>query len=245
MAFSAAEALAAFGLGQQQAMQRRLFERQERDLERKETTRANISMRVGQGDYQAAQQAAIEGGEFDLAGNLGKLDEGQRKQALTEAQIMGRAAAQLKAIPADQRPAAFLQLQPLLKQAGFSDQELAAADLSDAGLDGYSAYGKSIQEVLDPPKPAEAFTLNPGDLRYGPDGKVIAQSPYDPVVQADGVIYSRQASRPPIATQDGNGGDLEAQAQAAIAAGADPDAVRARLQQLRGGAGRSGPQTFP
>lgn len=203
MAFSATEALAAFGMGQQASVRKQQWELEQKLLDRKEETRGLVSTRVGTGDYQGAMGAAIEGGEFDLAGTLSKLDEGQRKQAMTEAQIMARAAEQLKAVPADQRPSAYQQIAPMLKQAGFSDDELAAADLSDAGLDVYVAFGKSVADVLNPPKPGEGFTLGPGAIRYGPDGKVVAQSPYDPVVQADGVIYSRPPNRgvvPPTAS---------------------------------------------
>lgn len=153
--FSAIEALQAFGLGAQMQNQRRQLQRQEQELARREETRGRVSTAVGSGDYRGATQAAIAGGEYDLAGTLAGLGENERAQALQEAQIMGRAAQQIRALPPEQRASAYQQLTPLLRQAGFTDEELAGADLSDTGLDGYMQYGQNITAVLQPQRPTE------------------------------------------------------------------------------------------
>lgn len=239
--FSALETIQAFGLGQQQAEAKRQRELAER-------TRMTVGERTGAGDYMGASQAAIEGGEYDLAGKLQSLDENQRQQALTEAQVIARAAAALKTVPPEQRPAQYQRMIPALKGAGFSDDELTQVDLSDEGLSAAEAFGQQITQLINPPKPGDAYTLNPGDVRFGPDGKELARSPYDPVVVADGVLYGRTGrGAAPTAPSTGaqTPDQLRAEAQAAIAAGADPAAVNARLQQLLGGQTASPSGNFP
>lgn len=167
MAFSTLEALQAFGLGQQQAMQKREYERRERELDRKEQTRLQVSESVGSGDYRGGVQAAIGGGEYDLAASLSKLDANQREEALQQAQIMGRVAQQLKGIPAERRASAYQQFLPTLQSAGLDPDQLAQADLSDAGLDGYAQMGQSIASVLNPPKPVEPTTFQRDAMSAG------------------------------------------------------------------------------
>jgi hypothetical protein len=47
----------------------------------------------------------------------------------------------------------------------------------------YGADGKPIAGVPEAPKPAEPFTLSPGQSRFGPDGKPVAAVPATPPAQ--------------------------------------------------------------
>jgi len=184
MPFSTLEALQAFGLGAQMAARRRQLERQEREYDRKEKTREAVSSRIGAGDYRGATQAAIGGGEYDLGEQLGKLDESQRKQAYQEAQVMGRVASHLLSLPVEQRASNFQQLVPLLRQAGFGDEELAAADLSDESLTGLVQLGKSVTTVLAPRAEQESpfvRELNAAGIDpQSPEGREILRNRYAP-----------------------------------------------------------------
>ena len=76
------------------------------------------------------------------------------------------------------------------------------------------------------------------------DYKVIPEGGYLQGFNQQGQPLGDVATQPRQAAPAG-GVDLEAQAQAAIAAGADPAAVRARMQQMQGGAGSQAPRSFP
>lgn len=176
MAFSAIEALQAFGLGAQMKQQRTLLERQEAQIARQEQTRGAVAQQVSAGNYQGGVQAAIAGGEYDLAGSLTRLDEGQRERALQEAQVMGRTARSLRGLPLEQRLPTLQRLAPQLRQVGFSEEELAAAaqDLSDGALEGAIAHGEAVSQVLRPASTAQPYRwrTNAGDLmEIGPDGQ--------------------------------------------------------------------------
>lgn len=105
MAFSALEALQAFGMGRRLAQE----DRQQR---RGEETRTNISRFVTAGDLGGAETAALAGGEYDVAGHISRLGENHRQQATQEARILGAVATRLRTIPADQRQSAYQRLAP-------------------------------------------------------------------------------------------------------------------------------------
>lgn len=52
------------------------------------------------------------------------------------------------------------------------------------------------------PKPQEAFTLAPGAVRYGPDGKQIAAAPVDNKIAPNGQVYNPRAIQPGQSFQD-------------------------------------------
>lgn len=172
MAFSAMEALQAFGMGRQMAVANRQLERQEATYQRQESTRGNVSRLLTAGDYQGATAAAVGGGEYDLAGTLNSLGDNQRQQAIQEARIISGVATSLRRLPADQRQSAYERIMPQLRGLGlFSEQELTGVDLSDQGLDGYISFSSQIA----PPRQGEGFTLSEGQIRFDANGQPIAR----------------------------------------------------------------------
>lgn len=229
--FNALEALQAYGNGQQQGLVRQqraqALEQQQRTL----AARQQAGAALATGNYAGAQQAAYSSGDPALAKQINDLHEDHQKQLGDQADILGKVAAGLRQLPAEQRGAALQQYAPALAARGFSQQELqqAAHDLSDGALDGYINSARSITD-----------TLSAGRVKY----MAVPQGGYLQGFDAMTGAPIGQTQNAPAAPQTG-GGDLEAQAQAAIAAGADPAAVHARLAQMRGGAGSQAPQSFP
>jgi hypothetical protein len=77
--------------------------------------------------------------------------------------------------------------------------------------------------------------------RHAEGPPLLVRNPDDNTIE----VYSGAAARPSRSVPQGEA-SLRAQAEEAIRAGADPAAVNARLEEmLRGGAGQSGPATFP
>lgn len=74
------------------------------------------------------------------------------KQALEAIQLRGttmaRIAGGLKSLPINQRAAALQQAAPELQAVGYTPQQLAQTDLSDAGLDKYFATGKTMEQII-------------------------------------------------------------------------------------------------
>lgn len=112
--------------------------------------RQQVAGQVQAGDFRGGAQAALQGGDIDLAKTIAGYGDAERKRMGQEAGVMAAAAARLRALPENLRPAAFSQLSPMLQRFGFGQEELASPDLSDQGLDGYIRYGHSVLEGTDP-----------------------------------------------------------------------------------------------
>lgn len=252
MPFSAIEALQAFGAGRQMAMQ-------DREYRRVEGARSNVQRLASVGDYAGAQREAATAGQFDWASSLGQLDEHQQERALGEAQAGGEAARAIRQLPPEQRATAFQQFAPLLRSRGFSDEELAAhsADLSDGALDNLIGQADTVARILTAgwarsggqptniQREVEYYrSIGRPDLaeqrltNHAEGGPVLFDINGDGAPDLVPRSYFNRGGGASQPAQQHGGGDLEAQAQAAIAAGADPAAVRVRLNQLRQG----GPQ---
>lgn len=214
--FNALQTLQAFGAAQQQRMTQQQAEMQQAQAMREQQARGVVSQRAATGDYRGAQQAAVSAGDFDLATQVQRLGAQDQERLKAEADAIGRVAFSLSSIPQEQRQQALRSMLPALRSAGISDQEIAQADLSDQGLRGYISLATSINDQFQQSQPRYQVIPEGGTL-------VDTRNP-------DAI---RQVSQPQ--PQQG-GADLEAMAQQAIAQGADPAAVRARLEQMRGGA---------
>lgn len=135
-----------------------------------------------------------------------------------------KAANYLSRFPAGpDRDRAFQQMKPDLIARGFSEQDLNAARLDDESLKRDQVFGSTLAELRDEARvkwvPVGERGLAAFDAQGNPVGN---DNPFN-------------VSEAPT--------DLMAQAEAAIAAGADRAAVMARMQKL-GGQGAS-PATFP
>lgn len=177
MAVNALEALQAFGAGRQMALQEREIHRQEQARDQQLATRARVGDLIRGGDVAGAQREAAAGGEFDWAQALGRLDDSNRERALGEAQAGGEAARALRALPADQRPAALQRFLPILRSRGFDEAEIAAyaGDLSDGTLDSLIGSADAVTRILRPVNQQQRpyrWRSNSGDLmEIGPDGQ--------------------------------------------------------------------------
>jgi len=169
--------------------------------------------------------------DFEKANQISQFASRANKEQLERVgehgKLKAKAAFYLSRFPAgEERQRAFQQMKPQLIQNGFSEQDLAAARLDDQSLKMDQAFGMSVAELADEARvkwvPVGERGLAAFDAQGNPVG---ADNPFN------------------AGTQNAVGSDLEAQAAAAIAAGADPAAVRARMQEL-GGQGAS-PATFP
>lgn len=144
------------------------------------------------GDFAGARQTAALGGDFDFASALGGLREDQLGQVQRELDTIGMLAPQLKRVPLEQRAQVAI---PILKQAGFSDQELANADWTDAGIDGayaLSAAGKAAlaQQMALAAERAKPRVVGSGGALIDGSGQVLFQQPKE----ADWVFDSESGS---------------------------------------------------
>lgn len=85
------------------------------------------------------------------------MDDATAKRIAARGSAMARVASVLKSVPADQRQATIAEHAPELQALGFTPQELAQADLSDAGLDRYYRGGMSMEQIIASEKDARTF----------------------------------------------------------------------------------------
>lgn len=236
--FNALEALQSFGQAQQQAALGQTRQLQAQQQQRSLQARQQAGQALQAGDYQGATQAAYGAGDVQLAQHIQGLQADQQKQLGEQADILGKVAAGLRQLPPQQRGQALQQYEPALMARGISrrDLDMARQDLSDGVLDGYINSARSITDTLASGR-VKYMAIPQGGYLQGFDAMTGA-----PIGDVSQQAPQQQAAQP--VPQQG-GGDLEAMAQQAIAAGADPAAVQARLAQMRGGAGSQAPRAFP
>jgi len=182
-----------------------------------------------QGGIQINSEALQKLATLDLekANQISQFASRANKEELERAGAHGKVKAQaafyLSRFPqGPERDAAFQKMRPQLEQMGFTADQLAAARLDDQSLKMDQAFGMTVAELADE-----------------------ARVKWVPIGERGLAAFDAQGN--PVGSNNplngGDMGDLSAQAEAAIAAGADPAAVRARMQEL-GGQGAS-PATFP
>lgn len=143
-------------------------------VQQQDATRVQLANRARNGDFAGARQEAALGGDFDFANALGGLRQDQLAQLNREFDVIGRLHPTLKALPVEQRASVAL---PLLKQAGFSDQELASVDWTDAGLDGAYALSEAGKAALAARlKQQEARVVSDGGALVDGTGKVLYEN---------------------------------------------------------------------
>lgn len=176
---------------------------------------------------QALQKLAML--DLDTANKISQFASRANKEQLDQAgehgKIKAKAAFYLSRFPqGPERDAAFQKMRPRLEQMGFTAEQLNAARLDDQSLKIDQAFGMTVAELADEARIKWMPIGERGSFAIDAQGKPIgSQNPF-----AGGSVAPD---------------DLMAQAEAAIAAGADRNAVMARMQEL-GGQGAS-PATFP
>lgn len=100
-------------------------------------------------DPRAAAAKALEVGQFDLAEQLGKLDEGQRKAARERAEDLGGFAATLAQQPYEARKAIIQQAAPILQELGFKPEQITGFDPSDQALQALVASSTDLKTALE------------------------------------------------------------------------------------------------
>jgi hypothetical protein len=137
-------------------------------------------------DPAAAHNAAYATGDPGIVDMVSKLDENQRQVALEKAQRLAAVAFKLKQTPYEQRKPALQQLAPALQGAyGFTPEQIAAFDPSDATLDGIISQGMDLKTLIEQSKPVSV--PEGGRLVNPATGKDIASSPkLMSVTNADG-----------------------------------------------------------
>jgi hypothetical protein len=83
-----------------------------------------------------------------LAASLKTMDEAQIKREAQRNDTMASAAMYLQKMPPQARAQAFRRILPQMMAAGWTQQELANADLSDEALMGYRAFGLDYEKAL-------------------------------------------------------------------------------------------------
>lgn len=155
--------------------------------QKQDAARPGILAAARSGNYQGAQDQAFGVGDMDALKFVGSLQEDGRQQLARHADTMAAVAANLSRLPAEQRKAALAAAAPTLTAAGFTPDEIAGADVSDAGLTGYISAASNTKDALaayyESQKPV---TLADGATEFGatPMGggsrPVIAENPKDP-----------------------------------------------------------------
>lgn len=151
---------------------------------RQDQARPQLVAQARQGNFNGAQDAALGGGDFDLAKVIGGMREDQLQQFQHQADIVGNLTPQLKAIPAEQRASVGAAA---LSRAGFTPEQLAGMDWSDAGLDmqyQLSAAGKAM--VAARLKQQEARVVGDGGALVNGTGQVLYENQKAPEWQFDG-----------------------------------------------------------
>lgn len=138
-----------------------------------------------QEDRQLAEQQAYRDQQMQLARNAdqrGAAQDSREAQAFAMKQrdaVLGEAGNRLQAILAAPTPELKGSLWRAFRPFAIGNKLHTPDEIPDAypGDDVVKAELTGVAGPQAAPKPPEPFTLNPGDVRYGPDGKQIATNP--------------------------------------------------------------------
>jgi hypothetical protein len=163
--------------------------------------------RVG---YQNVRDAAAKGGDIATMQNMdemiGGLDDNQKAQFGEGMNFLAQTAESLKQFSPETRAAEAikaLQNSPYANPQVMAQIERAGADglITNKELDDFVMATMSVADRVKAqreamPKPAEPFTLSPGQIRYGADGTQLARAPETPKAAgagAPGSLTTNQA----------------------------------------------------
>lgn len=117
---------------------------------------AELGGLVASGDYAGARGKALASGDFDVASQIGKLDDAQRAKISERNDTFGSIAYSLAQVPYEKRRPAIQSILPQLKAQGFTDEEIAQvanADPTDENLKAVISQALSLKEAIDLAKP--------------------------------------------------------------------------------------------
>lgn len=200
----------------QQAYQLSQQQRQQQKGERER----DVKMRAAQGDKAAI--AELAGIDWDAWTKIGQRDKDAIK---ARNDYMGNAALRISQAPEAQRPQLWDAAVQQGVQLGYSDLASFQGQYNPQALEALIANSGQV---------AKLFELEKPNYQVIPEGGTLVNT-RDPAALQQVANQNSSAA---------NMADLEAQAQAAIAAGADPEKVRARMKEL-GGQASPAPATFP
>lgn len=111
-------------------------------------TQQAVAPQIASGDYAGAAKTAAAGGAYDVASEIGKLDDQQRAHAAATADAVSKAAFGLAQLPQDQRAAGLQKIAPLLQQQGVTPDQIQQVDLSDQGLATIAHQAMSVKDQI-------------------------------------------------------------------------------------------------
>lgn len=135
----------------QSQMQDMQFQQQQQDRTLAETRRQQFGQTLG-------GMVPPELAEFAKADPEGAMKLWEFKKSATKEQrqsfidsqdMIANVAGNLRAVPQEQRAAAFQQLAPQLLQRGFNEKMLGSVNLTDAGLDGYLSSSVGAVKMME------------------------------------------------------------------------------------------------
>lgn len=144
----------------------------QRERERSDAinTRKAVGARVGEAmavtdptqratALRGAASDAYASGDMD-AGNdinrqISQLDDQQRQTAARSAQLLGKTAYSLQGMPYEARKQAIAAMAPQLLQQGFTQEQLAAFDPTDANLSGMVSQAMELSDLLQNARTAQ------------------------------------------------------------------------------------------
>ena len=200
----------------QQAYQLSQQQRQQQKADKER----DVKVRAAKGDKAAI--AELAGIDWDAWTKIGQRDKDAIK---ARNDYMGNAALRISQAPEAQRPQLWDAAVQQGVQLGYSDLASFQGQYSPQSLEALIANSGQV---------AKLFELEKPNYQVIPEGGTLVNT-RDPAALQQVANQNSSAA---------NMADLEAQAQAAIAAGADPEKVRARMKEL-GGQASPAPATFP
>lgn len=227
--FNALQSLQAFGLSQKVGVDQQAAALKQQQQQQILASRQAASQQLGQGNYQAAAQTAAAGGDFDYAGFAAKAGEVGHKEALQQIEDLGQIA---------------LLADTPQKWDAYAQQYVQQGHPEAAKFIGQFSPESRAAIIAQAGKASEYLKQQQVDYKVIPPGGYLQgfNSQGAPLGGAGEPPAAPQAQSP--ASPQGNS-NLQAMAAQAIAAGADPSAVYARLRQMQGGAPSQGGATFP
>lgn len=124
------------------------------------------SMAAG-GDYKGATAAALEGGDFDLADHVSKLDDASKKQLHEKVSVAAPIfATALNETDPAKRMAIIQSALPTLEQYGYSPEEVAKIQPTDEFLKGAVANAQTIDQVLTGQRADRTYGLDREKFTY-------------------------------------------------------------------------------